>query len=154
MTTTSNGPTQTAENEIHAGRWAERASTAKVIKVVLFLAPLVGSLILAFWAARTFPPERIGLNRWIWWLGLVIVSTALVQLLDRLFARFTPIATLFQLSLVFPDQAPSRFSVALRSGSARGLQRRLDEIKESGEVFSDKDAYAQQMLDLIRSTLR
>ena len=151
MTTTSSGPTQTAENEIRAGRWAARASTARIIRIVLFLAPLAGSLILAFWAARTFPPERLGLNRWIWWIGLFVVSTALVQLLDRMFARFTPIATLFQLSLVFPDQTPSRFSVALRSGSARNLQRRLDEIKETGEVFSDKDAYAQQMLDLIRT---
>ena len=87
MTTTSSGPTQTAENEIRAGRWTSRTSTARIIRFVLFLAPLLGSLILAFWAARTFRPERLGLNRWIWWLGLVVVSTALVQLIDDLGAQ-------------------------------------------------------------------
>ncbi|MDA8147710.1 MAG: hypothetical protein M0Z93_02890 [Actinomycetota bacterium] len=42
--------------------------------------------------------------------------------IERLARRFLPLATLLQLSLWFPDQAPSRFSVARRSSSVRKLQ--------------------------------
>ena len=39
--------------------------------------------------------------------------------------RFLPLVALFRLSLVFPDHAPSRFKVAMRTNTLRQLQRSL-----------------------------
>ena len=47
------------------------------------------------------------------------------------------------MSLVFPDQAPSRFSVALRSGTLKRLQTRFDDVKRSGLGANDDEAAAR-----------
>jgi len=57
-----------------------------------------------------------------------VVTFVIVQRLGR---RFLPMAVLLRLNLVFPDRAPSRFSVALRSTSVRKLQQWVDEARET-----------------------
>lgn len=111
--------------------------------------PIAGSLLFGWVAAKTFPPERLGINKWLWWVCVVVLATILMQLLERVTRRFTPLVLLFQLSLVFPDQAPSRFSTAMRSGTTRNLQRRISEIQEGGQALSKDEAFSAQMLDLI-----
>src|SRR5690606_16449104 len=46
-------------------------------------------------------------------------------LVERVLRRVLPIPALFRLSLVFPDHAPSRFKVAMRTNTLRALQRTL-----------------------------
>ena len=50
------------------------------------------------------------------WVLIAIASTAVMVAFDRLTRRLLPLAVLFNLTLAFPDQAPSRFKVALRTG--------------------------------------
>jgi hypothetical protein len=53
---------------------------------------------------------------------------------ERLGRRFLPLAVLLRLNLVFPDRAPSRFSVALRSTSVRKLQQWVREARETDDA--------------------
>jgi hypothetical protein len=55
--------------------------------------------------------------------ALIVVSFAASLGTQRLMRRVAPLAMLFKMSLVFPDEAPSRFSAAMRSGSIRSLAR-------------------------------
>jgi hypothetical protein len=57
--------------------------------------------------------------------------------------RLLPLAALLNMTLVFPDQAPSKFGVALRSGTARQLRKALVE----GQV--DWPADDQQAAELL-----
>ncbi len=143
------GPTQTASNELQQREWEGHPLVARVVRFSIFIAPLVVAILASLWASRVYPAERLGLNRWVWWIGLSVLATILVRILERITAKLTPLAMLFRLSLIFPDQAPSRFSVALKTGSTRSVKRRLAEIQESGQAFSPEESYSEQMLQLV-----
>lgn len=55
--------------------------------------------------------------------------------------RLLPLASLLRLTLVFPDRAPSRFAMALRSGSVRHL-------REWARSAAGSDALAEKDLTL------
>ena len=67
-----------------------------------------------------------------------LVATAILFVLERVARRLLPLAALLKLSLVFPDQAPSRFKTALRTGTVRQLEQHVAEIKQHG--FDDDEA--------------
>jgi len=79
---------------------------------------------------------------------VVVVSTVVVWSVDRVARRALPLAALLQLSLVFPDQAPSRFKAALRSGSSRRLERQVAETRASG-LPSDPGEAACAVVEMI-----
>ena len=144
------GPTQIDYGNASTARtWSGHPALANAIRVVLWVLPLAGSLLFGFWASQKFPPERLGINRWLWWLGLTALATALVRLLEQLTRRLTPLALLYRLSLIFPDEAPNRFSTALRSGTTTQTKKRIKAIQEQGGALSGDDSVAAQMLELI-----
>ena len=57
------------------------------------------------------------------WLLIAIASTSVMVAFDRLTRRLLPLAVLFSLTLAFPDQAPSRFKIAMRIGTTLQLRR-------------------------------
>lgn len=129
--------------------WSGRPALARVIRLVLWVLPLVGSLLFGFWVSNNYPPERLGLNTWVWWLGLAVLATALMRLIERVTRRLTPLTLLLRLSLIFPDEAPSRFSAALRSGTTTQTKKRIKAIQDGGGALDGDDSVAAQMLDLI-----
>jgi putative nucleotidyltransferase with HDIG domain len=68
----------------------------------------------------------------LWWLAVLAVASVVMLAVDRLARRLLPLAAMLQLSLAFPDQTPSRLSVALRAGSTSTLERRLEQLRSGG----------------------
>ena len=99
--------------------------------------------------SQLLPPSRIGINKWIWWIALICITTLLLARIDRIIRRLAPLSALLQLSLVFPDEAPSRYKSAMRSFSARKVQSRLDSMKDAGFTFNAEENRSQQMLDML-----
>jgi len=64
----------------------------------------------------------------MWWSVVLITSTAVLLTTERIARQLLPLAALLKLSLVFPDHVPSRFAVALRSGTTRQLARQLQQV--------------------------
>ena len=60
-------------------------------------------------------------------------TAAVVTVVERVGRRLLPLAALLQLSLLFPDRAPSRFAVALRAGSTRRLADRLLDVERAAD---------------------
>jgi hypothetical protein len=132
----SRGATTTRENEGSAyggsaatqaaslpeRSWRPRPVLAWSIRVGRTLFGLVVSVAAVRVAALLVgrPDGRWAVTGWL--VLLATVSVAVVLVTDRLTRRLLPIATLLQLSLVFPDRAPARFSHALRRGSGRELR--------------------------------
>ncbi|MEY2583147.1 MAG: hypothetical protein QOE09_2996 [Ilumatobacteraceae bacterium] len=81
----------------------------------------------------------------MWWLGILATSTAVLVATDRIARRILPLAALLKLSLVFPDHVPSRFSVALRTGTTRQLACQLQQSK----VAPTTRAGATELLTLV-----
>ena len=84
----------------------------------------------------------------LWWLAMSLVATVVVSFVYAICRRLLPLGALLQLSLVFPDEAPSRFHLALRSGTVDSLEERLRLMREADEAPSAQEA-AEILLRLV-----
>lgn len=110
-------------------RWKRRRWLATVLRVVVVLAPVIVATDVGLVVANALPaPEGAGPTI-AWWAAVLVASVAALFGFDRLFRRLLPLSVLLDLALVFPGVAPSRFSAAFRAGTARNLQRRIDQAK-------------------------
>lgn len=113
------------------GRWDNRPLLAGALRALSFLLPLIASLGAAWLLATALPTPSSTGGRVLWWLAVGVTSLLALLAFDRLARRLLPLAALLKLSMVFPDRAPSRLGVALRSGSTKRLQERaLHDLQE------------------------
>ena len=84
----------------------------------------------------------------MWAAQLIAVGCATVMLVGRLMRRLLPLAALYSMSLVFPDRAPSRFRVALRSGTVKNMQARLDAL-QADDFGTDSAKSAALIVELV-----
>jgi hypothetical protein len=116
-----------------ASQWRGHRVAAMVLRVVVFLCPLSVAAFLGLVVSRSMPGATFGID--ITRLVITTVtSVAAFIVVERLARRFLPLAVLLRLNLVFPDHAPSRFSVALRSTSVRKLEQWVHEARASENV--------------------
>ncbi len=118
------------------------------IRLFVLLAPVVSAFALCIFVARHYPAHRLGVNPWLWWIGMFCAANLYLVWVDRFLSRLLPIATLFRISLVFPDQAPNRFKAALRSTNSRSTLKRLAEAREDDSV-SDEITNAETLIALV-----
>ena len=91
--------------------------------------------------------DRTPRARAIGWVLPGLVALAVVFLTERLSRRLLPLASLLKLTMAFPDQAPSRLSIALRTGTVRQLQRWANGLDTSD---SATDVTAAQAAERVR----
>ena len=116
----STGPTRGAIEDSQRG-WVERPFVARLVRIVIFLFPIVIGW-LAVRSTKAWYWEGEGFGGAVGWLSQAIVVAGLASHLAHLVAqRFLPLTALFKLTLVFPDHAPSRLGIALRSGTIKKL---------------------------------
>ncbi len=113
--------------------WQSRAATAHLLRAFVVLCPTALAAIVGLFVSRSIPGSVVHAFaiRVMCAAGASVV-TFLVA--DRLGRRFLPLAVLLRLNLVFPDHAPSRFSIALRSTSVRKLQQWVQEARETEDA--------------------
>ena len=123
-------PTRAPEGPPEANRWADRPVLAITLKAMVLLTPIVLSVVFVAIVSRLVPRPAGWFGVALWWVGLTLASTVVLAATERVMRKVMPLVALFNLSLVFPDHAPSRFKVALRTNTLRQLERAL----EAGEV--------------------
>jgi hypothetical protein len=130
-------------------RWSARPWRARALRLLVYALPTAGSL--GFVRVATSLTGVPTGSLWIflvWWLGISVMATTVVTLLYALTRRLLPLGALLGLSLVFPDEAPSRFRLALRSGTVESLEERLRLMREASEAPSAQEA-AEILLQLV-----
>ena len=124
------------------GRWERRRWLARLVRVVVFVAPAVIATDLSLVLTRLLPhPDGLGWTV-LWWVTVLAVSGAALFVFDRLFRRLLPLTVLLDLALVFPGVAPSRFSAAFRGGTVKNLQRRIEQAKHDATSANTAQAAA------------
>ncbi len=98
-------------------RWAAHPSWARALRLVIRLSPVCMAA-LASWLLSRLLPTGTGLHRWLVIGAVIVVSVAVGVLTERLARRLLPLSALLALTMLFPDQAPSRWKAA-RSARAR-----------------------------------
>ncbi len=109
-----------------SGRWVARPWRARTLRALVYVLPILGSLVFVrAVAAATGPPTSSLAIYLAWWFSLSIGATIVVSGLYAMTRRLLPLGALLELSLVFPDEAPSRFRVAMQTGTVQELEERL-----------------------------
>src|SRR5579884_1919229 len=130
-------------------RWSSHRAQALGLRAVVYLGPIATSIAFVHYAGQVVPAPLSSL--WVylaWWFGLSVAATGVLVLIDRLLRRLLPLAALLQLSLVFPDEAPSRFRVAFRAGDVGRLEARLA-AKEAAVAAATPSEAAGRLLELV-----
>ncbi len=146
----SSGPTQNYDDPTLDG-WRPRPVLAAGVRVFVVVLPPAVAIVLGWVAATWFPAARFGLNPWVWLAAEVAISTVVVLALGRLTRRLLPLSALLAMALVFPDQAPSRLSVAIRTHSPAALRQRVDDVRGGGCTTDARNqaAHATELLALV-----
>ncbi len=104
-----------------------------LLRALILVAPIAVALVASTIAARVAPPDELGVNRWLWMVVVFVGVSLLLAVMRRALRRLTPLAALMELTLVFPDQAPSRSRAVLRRSSSRSMLRQIEEARARGE---------------------
>ncbi|NND01528.1 MAG: HD domain-containing protein [Acidimicrobiia bacterium] len=131
-------------------RWRARRWFARITRAVVFLAPIVAAIAVAMTLASSLPEPTTALPTIGWWATVIGGSYLASLVVSRLAAKLLPLAALLNMSLIFPDQAPSRFRIALRSGSSGLLKREVERAIAAG-ADDDPTKSAEFALTLVAS---
>ncbi|MCP3993777.1 MAG: HD domain-containing protein, partial [bacterium] len=114
-------------------KWESRKWASRILRVAVFVVPLLIGVIAATIVARAIPGyDRFFFGGVLWWTVVLGSSFITVNFADRLARKFLPLAALLDMSLVFPGVAPSRVKVAMRTWTTAQLQKRIAEARDLG----------------------
>ncbi|MFN8076013.1 MAG: pentapeptide repeat-containing protein [Kineosporiaceae bacterium] len=142
------GPTQNYER-LDGEAWRPHPWLARGIRASIAVLPAASAIGFGLVMHTQAPPTRLEVNPWVWMVGVLTVSWLLLWVLTAALTRLLPLSVLMRLSLVFPDEAPSRFKVAMRAGNSREVERQIAWIRSSGRALDVGEAAAEQMLALV-----
>ena len=146
-TLTRSAPEQATPDDTSAW-WIARPILAFALRLVIFVVPVGASVLATYLVARQWKRPAGFVPSLGWWIGLVVLGTLAMFVVDRAARRLLPLATLLRMTLVFPDEKPSRFGVALRTGTTKQLERRLEDVQQSGLGSTERIA-AVTLLQLV-----
>ncbi len=132
----------------HQPRWSAHPWRARGLRLLVYALPIASSL--AFVRLATVVVDVPTRSLWLfllWWLAMSLSATGVVSLIFALSRRLLSLGALLDLSLVFPDESPSRFKLALRTGTVESLEERLHQLRQANEVASAQEA-AEILLQL------
>ena len=145
---TADGPTRGAAECGPESQWESSPRLALVVRIAVLLFPALGAFLGLYLIVDLLyrPPGNVGLA--VWFVQGVVVGTGISFILDRWARRLLPLVALLKMSMIFPDEAPSRFSVALRAGSFGRIERRVAEINRNG-LGADAAEASAKAIELI-----
>jgi hypothetical protein len=128
-------------------RWLARSRAGFLVSCATFAIPIVLSIVSAYIASLLFPHPVSVAQRVLWWIGILVIAWVAAMLGERIARPLLPLASLLKMSLLFPDQAPSRFAVAWRSNSTRQLDRYVHGLDDG--VHREPVTAAVEILTLV-----
>ena len=111
--------------------------------------PIALSVAVAYGVSDILPNPSSRTWQILWWVLVLGAAWFAVALGERLVRPLLPLASLLKMSLLFPDHAPSRFSVAWKAGSTRQLDRYIRGNADS--VRREPMSAAVEILALVTS---
>src|SRR4051812_28114551 len=100
--------------------WRRRPNAGRLVTAVAMTTPIACGLAAAL-LVRSRVVSHGGWQTPMVWLIVAATAMTTCWLVERACRRLLPLSLLLRMSLVFPDQAPSRLGVALRAGSPKKL---------------------------------
>ena len=130
-------------------QWGRHPLLAAVVRIVSFVGPVLLALAASIVVSRHLPQPADWWGMAVWWATLILSTLLVLVLADRVFQHAIPLAILLELSLLFPDRAPSRFRLAVRGGSVAQLRAEVASLGAEGAT--GRAVAAQRVLTLAAS---
>ena len=130
-----------------AGRvWRGRPWAARIVRFTIVILPLLVATVAA-WQVHLIlgtPPSLLhALGQWI---ALSLAAMVVIRVLELGLRRLLPLSTVLRMSLAFPEEAPSRFRVALTRGTTRQLER---DVRSGSLDFATPQEAAEHLLTVV-----
>lgn len=122
-----------------------------MLRIGSTVAPTLVALATVLFLLRVIPEAKTKAGGVGWIVAIAGVAFAVTSATSRFTVKLLPLAALMRLSLVFPDQAPSRLKLAIRASSRKGLSDEVESARHHG-LSSDATEAAGQLL-LLTSAL-
>ncbi|CAN5813479.1 hypothetical protein BH23ACT5_BH23ACT5_05720 [soil metagenome] len=116
------------------------------LRGAIFVAPMVAALAASLWVSTQLPRSETALGVTAWWGTLIVVSGVVAWAVDRVARQLLPLTLMLRMTMLFPDRAPPRFRVALRSSNISELRKRVAAADIEGTT--DLSAAAELILSL------
>src|SRR5581483_2920250 len=129
-------------------RWSGHPFQAIALRVTAVAVPIILAVLSSIVFSHVVRYPRGASNVALWWIAVLVLSTVVLTVADRWARRLLPLAALLKLSMIFPDQAPSRFGMALRTGTVRHLEERIEQVRLHG-IDDEPSRAARQILELV-----
>lgn len=132
-------PTLHVTAEIHPAdvkRWRRRPVLRAAIRLAAVLTPMAAACAVAIAYSRTVPIPGDAGGMILWWVVFTAAILVAWLLSAELLQRTLPLATLLDLTLVFPDSVPSRFAILRRRVDRRQLETDLRRLREMADPES------------------
>jgi HD-GYP domain-containing protein (c-di-GMP phosphodiesterase class II) len=152
-TSATGGSARSEAAAIDPRRWQARPALAFTVASLTIIGPFLAAFVAVELSTRLVPRPATMVPFLLWLAMLCVISTAALRIVDRYARRLLPLATMLRLTLAFPDRAPSRFALALRSGSGRALQRAVD-AENAEEEYGTPQPAAERVLALLAAMNR
>ncbi len=130
------------------GRWRGRPVLAMLVRFAAVLFPIIIATVAAFGVSRLFPPATTLGAVLAQWVAVIAVATLTVRITRPVAKRFLPLGALLELTLVFPDEAPSRIQTAMKHTSEEELRELIAHTRKHG-LPSDSSKAAGIILTLV-----
>ncbi len=129
-------------------RWRARPAASAALRFSIFMGPPAAAFAGAMLLARLLPEPSGVLQTMVWWAAFIGGAALPWLLVGGLARRLVPLAALLRLTMLFPDRAPSRFTVAVRAGRTRDPKKMVMSARERGDHTAPVEA-AETVLTLI-----
>ncbi|MGC8466155.1 MAG: HD domain-containing phosphohydrolase, partial [Acidimicrobiales bacterium] len=139
------------DNRAKEREWPAKPKRAQLLRICLNLLPLASAVSSSVVFSHIIHQPRTALPTIAWLLSLLLSSTLILVLVERQTRRFLPLVALLKLTMVFPDQAPSRFKSAMRAGSVRQLEERVSDVELTGRSDKTSTEAAAWIIELVTS---
>jgi putative nucleotidyltransferase with HDIG domain len=135
------------EKAAPGARWQRRWLAGLLVRIVTAVVPFVLAIGTISALGHLVPRPDGGLVVG-WYAGICAVSWLVLWQAQRVLHRLLPLAGLLEMSLLFPDRAPSRLKLARRVASRRDLEQMLSRAGTPGQHESTQEA-AERILVLV-----
>ena len=114
-------------------RWESRRFAAFLVRFAIFVVPLVAGFFAGAAVSHRLPDPETVAQLIQWWVLTIMVASIAATIVDRIARRYLPLSTLLKMTMLFPNEAPSRLKVARRSGSVGELKKRIASVSGGGD---------------------
>ena len=124
------------------------------MRVAIFVIPIVVATFVTTLAGRVGKRGDWTVSvRGAWLLLMFCVASVVARIASKFMQRLLPLSALCQANLSFPEVAPNRVKLALRTGNTANSERVVQEFREQG-LAPDPQTAAVQVLELIEALNR